>query len=215
MSQSPAEGEPLAEGTLISHLLELRDRLLRAVIAVVHLLRAARVLPERAVHAGRPAADRQAAGRHVADRDERGVARSWRRSSSSLIGAIFLAMPYILFQIWGFVAPGLYQHERRFALPLIVSSIVLFYVGVAFAYFVVFPLMFQFLASTTPTGVRMMTDIASYLDFVLLLFMAFGIAFEMPVAVVLLVVTGTRQARSADAATAATSCSASSSSRRS
>ena len=82
------------------------------------------------------------------------------------------------------------KRERRFALPLIVSSIVLFYVGVAFAYYVVFPLMFQFLASTTPTGVKMMTDIANYLDFVLLLFMAFGIAFEMPVAVVLLVVTG-------------------------
>jgi sec-independent protein translocase protein TatC len=96
----------------------------------------------------------------------------------------------VLLQIWGFVAPGLYKHERRFAMPMIVSSIVLFYAGMAFAYYVVFPLMFQFLASTTPVGVKMMTDIANYLDFVLLLFLAFGIAFEMPVAVVLLVVTG-------------------------
>ena len=99
-------------------------------------------------------------------------------------------MPYILYQIWGFVAPGLYKHERRFAVPLLVSSVVLFYGGIAFAYYVVFPLMFQFLAATTPVGVKMMTDIANYLDFVLMLFLAFGIAFEMPVAVVLLVATG-------------------------
>jgi sec-independent protein translocase protein TatC len=108
----------------------------------------------------------------------------------SLIVALFIAMPYVLYQVWAFVAPGLYRHEKRFALPLVVSSIVLFYAGVAFAYYVVFPLMFQFLASTTPAGVKMMTDIANYLDFVLLLFFAFGIAFEMPVAVVLLVATG-------------------------
>jgi sec-independent protein translocase protein TatC len=99
-------------------------------------------------------------------------------------------MPYVLFQVWAFVAPGLYRHEKRFAVPLVVSSIVLFYTGTAFAYFVVFPLMFQFLASTTPIGVKMMTDIANYLDFVLLLFFAFGLAFEVPVAVVLLAATG-------------------------
>jgi sec-independent protein translocase protein TatC len=108
----------------------------------------------------------------------------------SLIVAIFAAMPFVLFQIWAFVAPGLYKHEKRFAFPLVVSSIFLFYAGVAFAYYVVFPLMFQFLASTTPIGVKMMTDIANYLDFVLLLFFAFGIAFEVPVAVVLLAATG-------------------------
>jgi sec-independent protein translocase protein TatC len=88
------------------------------------------------------------------------------------------------------VAPGLYRHEKRFALPLFVSSVVLFYVGVAFAYYVVFPLMFAFLTATAPEGVRMMTDMANYLDFALLLFFAFGIAFEMPVATVLLVATG-------------------------
>jgi sec-independent protein translocase protein TatC len=108
----------------------------------------------------------------------------------SLIVALFIAMPYVLFQVWGFVAPGLYKRERRFALPMLVSSILLFYAGIAFAYYIVFPLMFQFLASTTPEGVKMMTDIANYLDFVLLLFLAFGIAFEMPVAVVLLVTSG-------------------------
>jgi len=108
----------------------------------------------------------------------------------SLIGALFIAMPFVLYQIWAFVAPGLYRHERRFAMPLFLSSVALFYVGVAFAYYVVFPLMFAFLTSTTPDGVQMMTDISSYLDFVLLLFFAFGVAFEVPVAVVLLAATG-------------------------
>jgi sec-independent protein translocase protein TatC len=98
-------------------------------------------------------------------------------------------MPYVLYQVWAFVAPGLYKHEKRFALPLFLSSVVLFYVGVAFAYFVVFPLMFAFLTTTTPAGVKMMTDMSSYLDFVLLLFFAFGVAFEVPVATVLLVAT--------------------------
>ena len=99
-------------------------------------------------------------------------------------------MPYVLYQAWAFIAPGLYRHERRFALPLLMSSIVLFYTGVAFAYYVVFPLMFAFLTSTTPEGVQLMADMSSYLDFVMLLFFAFGIAFEVPVAVVLLVATG-------------------------
>jgi sec-independent protein translocase protein TatC len=108
----------------------------------------------------------------------------------ALFVALFIAMPYVLFQAWSFVAPGLYKREKRFAIPLMVSSIVLFYVGVAFAYFVVFPLMFAFLTTTAPTGVQVMTDISNYLDFVLLLFFAFGIAFEMPVATVLLAATG-------------------------
>jgi sec-independent protein translocase protein TatC len=108
----------------------------------------------------------------------------------SLFVAVFIAMPYVLYQAWAFVAPGLYKREKRFAVPLVVSSIVLFYAGVAFAYFVVFPLMFAFLTTTAPTGVQVMTDITNYLDFVLLLFFAFGIAFEMPVATVLLAATG-------------------------
>ena len=104
--------------------------------------------------------------------------------------AAFIAMPWILYQIWAFVAPGLYRHEKRFAVPLLVSAILLFYVGVSFAYFFVFPVMFSFFASTTPKGVSMMTDINQYLDFVLVMFFAFGGAFEVPVAVVLLVITG-------------------------
>jgi sec-independent protein translocase protein TatC len=108
----------------------------------------------------------------------------------SFFVALFIAMPYVLYQVWAFVAPGLYKREKRFAIPLVVSSIVLFYAGVAFAYFVVFPLMFAFLTTTAPTGVQVMTDITNYLDFVLLLFFAFGVAFEMPVATVLLAATG-------------------------
>jgi sec-independent protein translocase protein TatC len=108
----------------------------------------------------------------------------------SFMVAVFGAMPYVLHQIWGFVAPGLYRHEKRFAVPLLVSSILLFYVGVGFAYFFVFPLMFQFFAATTPAGVQMMTDINNYLDFALTMFFAFGVAFEVPIAVVLLAITG-------------------------
>jgi sec-independent protein translocase protein TatC len=108
----------------------------------------------------------------------------------SLVASIFIAMPYVLYQVWAFIAPGLYRHEKRFALPLFASSVFLFYAGTAFAYFIVFPLMFKFLTMTTPVGVKMMTDISSYLDFVVLLFFAFGVAFETPVATVLLVASG-------------------------
>jgi sec-independent protein translocase protein TatC len=108
----------------------------------------------------------------------------------TLVVAIFIAMPFVLYQIWAFVAPGLYQHERRLVLPLLVSSTVLFYTGALFAYFVVFPLVFAFFTSTAPQGVSVMTDISRYLDFVLTLFIAFGAAFEVPVVTVLLVWTG-------------------------
>jgi len=108
----------------------------------------------------------------------------------ALFVALFIAMPFVLYQAWAFVAPGLYRHEKRFAVPLVLSSIVLFYAGTAFAYFVVFPLMFAFLTATAPQGVLVMTDISNYLDFVLLLFFAFGVAFEIPVATVLLASTG-------------------------
>ncbi|MGB5717581.1 MAG: twin-arginine translocase subunit TatC, partial [Gammaproteobacteria bacterium] len=100
------------------------------------------------------------------------------------------AIPYVLYQLWSFVAPGLYKHERRLAMPLLVSSTVLFYAGAAFAYFVVFPLVFAFFTGTAPEGVAVMTDISRYLDFVLTLFFAFGAAFEVPVFTVLLVWTG-------------------------
>ena len=103
---------------------------------------------------------------------------------------VFATIPVLLHQAWGFVSPGLYLREKRFAVPLLVSSVTLFYLGMAFAYFAVFPLVFQFLVAVTPTGVEMMTDISQYLDFVLKMFFAFGIAFEIPVATVLLAMTG-------------------------
>jgi sec-independent protein translocase protein TatC len=108
----------------------------------------------------------------------------------AIVTAVFAAIPFILHQAWAFVSPGLYLHEKRFALPLLVSSVTLFYAGVAFAYFLVFPIVFQFFASITPTGVMMMTDINRYLDFVLTMFFAFGFAFEIPIAILLMVWTG-------------------------
>ena len=108
----------------------------------------------------------------------------------SLVAAVFVAMPYLLYQMWGFIAPGLYQHEKRLAMPLLASSVVLFYLGVAFAFYVVFPLVFKFLTSVAPEGVAVMTDISHYLDFVLTLFFAFGFAFEVPIATILLVWMG-------------------------
>jgi len=189
MSPSPSDGEPLAEATLITHLLELRSRLLRAVVAVlVCFVPLAFFQDELFTLIARPLIEKLPEGTSLIATSV--VSPFMAPLKLALIAAIFAAMPYVLFQVWAFVAPGLYRHEKRFAVPLVVSSIVLFYTGTAFAYFVVFPLMFQFLASTTPIGVKMMTDIANYLDFVLLLFFAFGLAFEVPVAVVLLAATG-------------------------
>ena len=109
---------------------------------------------------------------------------------TTMFAALFLAMPVVLFQLWSFAAPGLYKKEKKFAVPLLVSSVGLFYLGAAFAYVVVFPLMFGFFTSAAPAGVSVMTDISSYLDFVLVLFFAFGVAFEVPIATVMLVWSG-------------------------
>ena len=108
----------------------------------------------------------------------------------ALVLAVGLAIPFVLYQAWAFVAPGLYRHEKKLAVPLLISSVILFYVGAAFAYYVVFPVMLSFFVATTPSGVQMMTDMGSYLDFVMVLLLAFGAAFEVPVATVLLVWTG-------------------------
>jgi sec-independent protein translocase protein TatC len=108
----------------------------------------------------------------------------------SLVVAVFLAVPIILYQFWAFVAPGLYKQERRMILPLLIASTLLFFMGVAFAYYVVFPLVFGFLTAAAPVGVTVMTDISKYLDFVLTLFFAFGICFEVPIFTIVLVWTG-------------------------
>jgi sec-independent protein translocase protein TatC len=104
--------------------------------------------------------------------------------------ALAVSMPYLLWEIWGFVAPGLYRHEKRFAMPLFVSSVVLFYAGMAFSFFLIFPSIFQFLVTTTPKGVRMQTDINEYVSFAMTMFLSFGFAFEVPIVVILLVLTG-------------------------
>jgi len=189
MSQSPREPEQLAEGTLISHLLELRTRLMRSAGAVlVVFVPLVFFANDLFTLVAKPLIARLPEGTSLI---ATGVISPFMTPLKlALVTALFIAMPYVLHQVWAFVAPGLYRREKRFAAPLLVSSIVLFYTGMAFAYFVVFPLVFAFLTKTTPEGVRMMTDMASYLDFALLLFFAFGLAFEMPVAIVLLVASG-------------------------
>lgn len=104
--------------------------------------------------------------------------------------AIFLSMPYILYQFWNFISPGLYENERRFVLPLLFTSIILFYAGMAFAFFIIFPLMFGFFISIAPDGVTVMTDISRYLDFIMKIFFAFGLAFEVPVITIFLTRSG-------------------------
>jgi sec-independent protein translocase protein TatC len=186
---SSDEREQLAEGSLISHLVELRERLMRVVIAVVILFVPCAIFQDRLFTlVAMPLLEKMPQGTSMIATSP--VAPVMVPLKLALMAAVFLAMPYVLYQVWAFVAPGLYKNEKRFAIPLVFSSIVLFYAGIAFAYFVVFPLMFAFLTTTTPQGVQMMTDIGNYLDFILLLFFAFGIAFEIPVATVLLAATG-------------------------
>lgn len=174
---------------LIAHLTELRSRLLRsaAAVLVVMLILVPFADPIYETLAA-PLMSQLPAGSHMIAID---VASPFLAPFKLvLMLAILISVPVISWQIWGFIAPGLYAHERRFVLPLIVSSTLLFYLGCAFAYFVVFPLIFAFFTSTAPTGVAVMTDISRYLDFVLVLLFAFGVAFEVPVAVVLLTSTG-------------------------
>ncbi len=184
MSEEP---ESLAEGSLISHLLELRERLIRALLAVgVLFAPCALYANDLFTLMARPLLRMLPKGSHLI---ATGVAAPFTTPFKlAFFVALLAAMPYVIYQVWAFVAPGLYRHEKRIARPLLFSSIVLFYLGMAFGYFAVFPAMFHFFAATTPKGVAMMTDITQYLDFILVMLFAFGAAFELPVAVVLLVV---------------------------
>ena len=186
MSEDP---EKLAEGTLISHLLELRDRLLRSLMAVgVAFLPCVYYSNDIFTFVAQPLLAKLPPGSNLI---ATGVMSPFTTPFKlSFFVALLGAIPYVIYQLWAFVAPGLYRNERRFAVPLLASSIALFYVGIAFAYYFVFPVMFRFFATTTPKGVAMMTDINQYLDFVLTMFFCFGVAFEVPVAVVLLVLMG-------------------------
>lgn len=174
---------------LVAHLTELRDRLLRAILAVLicfivlfpfandiyafvsEPLRA--LLPEGASMIATEVAS-----------------PFLTPFKLTLFTAIFAAMPYVLYQAWAFIAPGMYRNEKRFAVPILASSVALFYLGAAFAYFVVFPLIFAFFTSVAPEGIAIMTDINRYLDFVLKLFFAFGVAFEIPIAALIAIWSG-------------------------
>jgi len=191
-NQAMAEpGEPggLAEGTLISHLLELRDRLLKAMLAVgICFVPCAFYMNQLFTFVAEPLIHKLPAGATIIATSV--VSPFTVPFKLALVLAIGLAIPFVLYQAWAFVAPGLYKHEKKLAVPLLVSSIVLFYLGAAFAYYAVFPVMLSFFVATTPHGVQMMTDMSAYLDFVMILLLAFGLAFEVPVATVLLVWTG-------------------------
>jgi len=186
MSQEP---ESLAEGSLISHLVELRDRLMRAVIAIgIAFVPCAYWSDELFGLIAQPLLEQMPEGGRIIATNP--ISTFMAPLKLAIMTALFIAVPVVLYQLWAFVAPGLYRHEKRFAIPLVVSSIFLFYAGGTFAYFVVFPLMFEFLTAHPPKGVEIATDMAQYLDFVLFLFFAFGAAFEIPVATVLLAATG-------------------------
>ncbi|MGQ0657382.1 MAG: twin-arginine translocase subunit TatC [Chromatiales bacterium] len=186
MAETPQSPPGDREQTFIEHLVELRARLLRSLLSVLLVFIALsffandlytllarplmRLLPGDATMIAT-----QVAAPFLAP------------FKLTLVLALFVALPYVLYQAWRFIAPGLYQHEQRLVLPLVVSSTALFYLGVAFAYFAVFPVLFGFFTKTAPEGIMVMTDINSYLDFVLSMFVAFGLIFEIPVATVLMV----------------------------
>ena len=182
------EEENLAEGTLLSHLVELRGRLLKTAAAVVVVFIALLPFSPRIFSmVSKPLREFLPGNQMIATEVASPLLTPFKLT---FFVALFIAMPVVLYQIWAFVAPGLYRKEKRFAFPLLATSIVLFYLGVAFAYYVVFPLMFGFFTSVAPEGVEVMTDISHFLSFITLIVLAFGIAFEVPVATVLLVWTG-------------------------
>lgn len=188
-NSAPDDSE-LDEGqTFVSHLLELRDRLLRMLLAILVIFLALFYFANDiyTIVAGPLMAHLPEGSSMVAIEVASPFLTPFKLT---LVLSIFLAMPFILHQFWKFVAPGLYAHEKRLAVPILATSILLFYLGMVFAYFVVFPLVFGFFTSTAPEGVAIMTDISKYLDFVLTVFFAFGIAFEVPIVTILLVWAG-------------------------
>jgi len=185
-----AEHEPEGgEQSFLSHLIELRERLLKAVAAVLLILVALIPIANRLyAWLALPLIKHLPQGGTMIATE---IASPFLPPIKlAFFVALFIAMPFILYQLWAFVAPGLYRHEKRLALPILFSAMVLFYVGCAFAYFLVLPAVFTFLTSVAPTGVAVMPDISHYLDFVLVLFLAFGLCFEVPVVIIILVSLG-------------------------
>lgn len=184
-----SDAEESLQDTFISHLIELRDRLLRALIAVVvvflGLFHWARQIYEMLAKPLLVALPK--GGQMIATE----VTTPFLVPVKvTLMVAFLISLPYVLYQIWAFVAPGLYRHEKRLALPLVMASVALFFLGMSFAYFLVMPLVFHFIVSFAPAGVAVMTDIGKYLSFVLTLFLAFGTTFEVPIVVIVLVKMG-------------------------
>jgi sec-independent protein translocase protein TatC len=178
-----------AQETFISHLIELRARLVRAIVAVlVVFLCVAYWTKPIYSYLAQPLLAVLPAGSSMIATDV--TTTFFVPVKVAMLVSFMIALPYVLYQMWAFVAPGLYQHEKRLVLPLLFSSTVLFFVGMAFAYFIVFPMAFRFFADFTPVGVTMATDIDKYFNFVLTMFIVFGIAFEVPVVEVLLVRIG-------------------------
>jgi len=177
------------EQSLLEHLVELRDRLLRMVLAVLILFLALFPFSEQIFTlVAQPLLSLMPEDTSMI---ATGVTSPFLAPFKLvLLLAVLLAVPYLLHQLWAFVAPGLYSHEKKLAAPLLISSVFLFYCGIAFAYFVVFPLLFAFFIAIAPEGVAVMTDIGQFLDFIIAIFIAFGIAFEVPVATFLLILAG-------------------------
>jgi sec-independent protein translocase protein TatC len=180
---------PYQQQLFVTHLIELRGRLLRVVGAVLLVfLVLAPFAGKLYTGLAHPLLSRLPAGATMIATE---VSSPFLTPFKfTFVLAIFIVIPYIFYQVWAFVAPGLYRRERRLALPLLVSSVALFYLGMLFAYFVVFPMVFGFFVKTAPEGVSVMTDISKYLDFVLKMFFAFGVAFEVPIATIILVKAG-------------------------
>lgn len=185
-NQTASEGQ---EQPLVAHLLELRSRLLRIVIGIIIVL-IPLVFFARELYTwlSGPLLAQMPAGTSLI---ATGVVSPFLAPFKlALLVAVLISLPWTLYQIWMFIAPGLYAHERRLMTPLVATSTALFYLGMAFAYYVVFPVIFQFIVAFAPVGVQVATDISAYLDFVLGMFIAFGFAFELPVAIYLLVWAG-------------------------
>ncbi len=177
------------EQSFLSHLIELRDRLIRALLSILIVFLC--LFPwakELYALLAQPLLNTLPQGGQMIATDVVGVFLVPMKVA--LMVAFLIALPYVLYQVWAFVAPGLYAHEKKLALPLVASSVLLFFVGMSFAYFLVFPTVFGFMANVAPEGVAWMTDIEKYLSFVMTTFVAFGVAFEVPVIVVVLVTVG-------------------------
>ena len=186
---SEAENTEQQEQTIMDHLVELRDRLLHMVLAILVVFIALFAFSEEIFTlAADPLLALMPEGTSMI---ATGVTSPFLVPFKLvLLLSVLLTIPFLLHQIWSFIAPGLYLHEKRMATPLLISSVILFYCGIAFAYFVIFPILFGFFIGIAPDGVEVMTDIGQYLDFIIAIFLAFGLAFEVPVATFIIIATG-------------------------